>query len=180
MNALQAPLSRGILQSRMLRWVTMHTSRGSSQHRGWSQASHISSGLFTVWAIREAWQSHTHTHTHTLIHLHTHTEGERERETDSLEKTLMLEGLKAEREEGDRGWDGWMASPMQWAWVWENSGRRWGTGRPGKLQSLGLWRVGYDLMTEKQQLYVFNKYKYCFQAYLCETIRNILCSYWRK
>ena len=21
-------------------------------------------------------------------------------------------------EEGDRGWDGWMASPTQWTWVW--------------------------------------------------------------
>ena len=26
--------------------------------------------------------------------------------------------------EGDnRGWDGWMASPTQWTWVWANSGR---------------------------------------------------------
>ena len=31
--------------------------------------------------------------------------------TDSFEKTLMLERLKAE-ERDDRGWDGWMASPM--------------------------------------------------------------------
>ena len=21
----------------------------------------------------------------------------------------------------DRGWDGWMASPTQWAWVWASS-----------------------------------------------------------
>ena len=32
------------------------------------------------------------------------------------------ETLKAEREEGDRGWDGWMASPIQWTWTWANSG----------------------------------------------------------
>jgi len=32
---------------------------------------------------------------------------------DSLEKTLMLGKLKAE-EEGDRRWDGWMTSPIQW------------------------------------------------------------------
>ena len=25
------------------------------------------------------------------------------------------------REGGDRGWDGWMASPTQWTWVWVNS-----------------------------------------------------------
>ena len=24
---------------------------------------------------------------------------------------------------GVRGWDGWMASPNQWTWVWANSGR---------------------------------------------------------
>ena len=35
---------------------------------------------------------------------------------------LMLgkEGRRAEREEGVRGWDGWMASPMQWTWPWAN------------------------------------------------------------
>ena len=32
------------------------------------------------------------------------------------------ERLKAGGEEDDRGWDGWMASPTQWTWVWVNSG----------------------------------------------------------
>ena len=41
----------------------------------------------------------------------------------------------------DRGWDGWMASPTQWTWVWINSGSWWWTGRPGMLQSTGLQRV---------------------------------------
>ena len=48
---------------------------------------------------------------------------------DSLEKTLMLERLKAKGEEGNRGWDVWMASPIQWTWTWEKSGRWWGTVR---------------------------------------------------
>ena len=39
------------------------------------------------------------------------------------------ERLRAEGEEGIRGWDGWMASSMQWTWTWANSGRRWGTQR---------------------------------------------------
>ena len=34
-------------------------------------------------------------------------------------------------EKGDRGWDGWMASPTQWTWVWVNSGSWWWTGKPG-------------------------------------------------
>ena len=33
-------------------------------------------------------------------------------------------------------WDGWMASPTQWTWVWVNSGSWWWTGRSGMLQSL--------------------------------------------
>ena len=39
------------------------------------------------------------------------------------------ERLKA-GEGGNRGWDGWMASPTQWTWVWVNSGSWWWTGRP--------------------------------------------------
>ena len=38
----------------------------------------------------------------------------------------------------DRGWDGWMASPTRWAWVWVNSGSWWWTGRPGMLRFMGL------------------------------------------
>ena len=30
---------------------------------------------------------------------------------------------RAEGEGGDKEWDGWMASPTQWTWVWANSGR---------------------------------------------------------
>ena len=32
------------------------------------------------------------------------------------------EGLGAGREGDNRGWDGWMASPTQWAWVYVDSG----------------------------------------------------------
>ena len=41
--------------------------------------------------------------------------------TDSLEKTLILERLKA-GERNDRGWNDWMASRTQWTWVWASSG----------------------------------------------------------
>ena len=44
--------------------------------------------------------------------------------------------LKAE-EEGDRGWEGWMVSPIQWTWTWANSRIWWGTGKPSVLQSMG-------------------------------------------
>ena len=43
---------------------------------------------------------------------------------DSFEKTLKgWERLKAGGEGDGRGWDGWMASPTQWTWIWSNSGR---------------------------------------------------------
>ena len=41
------------------------------------------------------------------------------------------ERLKVGGERDDRGWDGWMASPTQWLWVWVNSGNWWWTGKPG-------------------------------------------------
>ena len=54
--------------------------------------------------------------------------------------------------EGDnRGWDGWMALPTQWTWVWANSGRWWRTGRPGVLQLMGWQRVIHDWVTEQQE-----------------------------
>ena len=39
---------------RILEWVAMPSSRGSSQPRHWTQVSHIAGGFFTDWATREA------------------------------------------------------------------------------------------------------------------------------
>ena len=58
------------------------------------------------------------------------------------------ERLKVGGEGEDRGWDGWMASPTQWTWVWVNSESWWCTGRPGVLQSMGLQIVGHNWTTE--------------------------------
>ena len=52
------------------------------------------------------------------------------------------------QEKGMTGWDGWMASPTLWTWVWVNSGSWWLTGRLGMLQSMGSQRVGHDWVTE--------------------------------
>ena len=48
------------------------------------------------------------------------------------------ERLKAEGKQGNREWDGWVASPIQWIWNWANSRRWWGTERPGMLRSMGV------------------------------------------
>ena len=47
------------------------------------------------------------------------------------------ERLKARGEEGDRRWDGWMASLTWWTWVWASSKSWWWTGNPGMLQCMG-------------------------------------------
>ena len=73
---------------------------------------------------------------------------------DSFEKTLMLGKIDGRREGDDRGWDGWMVSPTQWAWVWLNYGCRQWTGRPGMLQSLGSQRVRHYWVTELNPCHV--------------------------
>ena len=48
----------------------------------------------------------------------------------------------------DRGWDGWMALPMQWTWVWVRSRNWWWTGKPGKLHFMRPQRVRYGWATQ--------------------------------
>ena len=68
-------------------------------------------------------------------------------ELTHLKRPWCWERLRA-GEGDDRGWEGWMASPTQWTWVWVNSGSwRW-TGRPGMLRFIGSQRIGYDWTTE--------------------------------
>ena len=59
------------------------------------------------------------------------------------------EGLGAGGEGDDKGWDGWMASPTRWTWVWVNSRSWWWTERPAVLQFMGLQRVRHDWATEQ-------------------------------
>ena len=70
------------------------------------------------------------------------------RRTDSFEKTLMVGNIKVGGEVDGRGWDGWMASPTQWTWVWVSSRSLWWTGRPGVLQSMESQRVRHYWVTE--------------------------------
>ena len=74
--------------------------------------------------------------------------GHQMRKADSTEKTLMLGKIEGRRKGDDRGWDGWMASPTQWTWVWVDSGSWWWTGRPGVLWLMGSQRVRHDWVTE--------------------------------
>ena len=65
---------------------------------------------------------------------------------DSFETTLMLGKIEAGGEGDNRGWDGWMASPTQWTWVWVGSRGWWWTGKPGVLHP---WVCKESNMTEQ-------------------------------
>ena len=54
------------------------------------------------------------------------------------------ERLKAGEKGDNRGWDGYMASPIWWMWVWASFWRWWWTGRPSMLQSMGSQKVGHN------------------------------------
>ena len=69
-------------------------------------------------------------------------------ELSQLKRPWCWERLRAGGEGDNRGWDGWMASPTQWTWVWVKSRSCWWIGRPGVLQSMGSQRVGHDWVTE--------------------------------
>ena len=70
------------------------------------------------------------------------------KELTHLKRPCCWERLKVGGEGDNRGRDGWMASPTQWAWVWLNSGSWWWTGRPGVLQSMGSQRDRHNWVTE--------------------------------
>ena len=68
------------------------------------------------------------------------------KELTHLKRPWCWERLGAGGEGDDRGWDGWMASPTWWTWVWVNSSSWWWRGRPGVLQSMRLQELD---MTER-------------------------------
>ena len=70
-----------------------------------------------------------------------------------LKRPWCWERWKAGEEGNSRGWDGWMASPTRWTWVWVNLGSWCWTGKPGVLQSTGSQRVRHDWVTELNCVY---------------------------
>ena len=127
----------GISQARILEWVAMPSSRGSSQPRDQTQRSNprllqllYCRRILYCWAT---FASPLATSCEELTH---------------WKRLWCWEGLGAGGEGVDSGWDGWMASLTRWTWVWVDSGSWWWTGRPGMLQFMGSQRVGHDWATE--------------------------------
>ena len=72
----------GILQARILEWLAMPSSRGSSRTREWTRVSCIAGRFFTIWATKEAHiynmcemelRMEIQCTAHMLRHIHTHT-----------------------------------------------------------------------------------------------------------
>ena len=65
------------------------------------------------------------------------------KESTHWKRPWCWERWKAGGEGVDTGWDGWMASPTQWTWIWANSRRQWRKGSLACCSPRGL-RVGHD------------------------------------
>ena len=78
-------------------------------------------------------------------------------ELTHLKRPWCWERLKAGGEWDDRGWGGWMASPIRWTWVWVSSGICWWTGKPGVLKSMRLqswtWLSSWNELNWTESLY---------------------------
>ena len=85
------------------------------------------------------------------------------------------EGLGAGGEGDNRGWDGWMASPTRWTWIWVDSGSWWWTGRPGMLQITGSQRVGHDWGTEHTHIAVLQ----CCVSFCWTTVNQPYIHVWK-
>ena len=90
--------------------------------------------------------------------------------TDSLENPLMLGKIEGRRRH-DRGWDGWMASPMWWTRVWVSSGSWWWTGKPDMLCSTISQRVGHDWVTKLN-------WKWCSSNECLTQIKALKAEHW--
>ena len=77
------------------------------------------------------------------------------KELTHLKRPWCWERLKAGGEGDNKGWNGWMASPTQWTWVWVNSWSWWGPGRPDVLQSMGSQRDRLSNWSELNHIYTW-------------------------
>ena len=139
----------GILQGRILEWVAMPSCMGCSWSRNQTHISYIlcwhagylplvppgkpiTMTCYKRWTV-QFWVCYFKIHYRVW------------------KRPWCWQRQKARGKGDHRGWDGWMASPTQWTWVWASSERWWRIGKPGVLQSTELQRVGHNWATEQRQ-----------------------------
>ena len=88
-------------------WACLHLSWKGPNYRTSVYICHSRWGNWGL--VRLKWLIQSYLESFHTVHLM--------QRANSLEKTLMLGRLRTGGEGGDRGWDGWMASPTQWMWV---------------------------------------------------------------
>ena len=112
---------------------------------------------------------------------------------DSLVKTLMLGGIGGRRKRDDRGWDGWMASPTQWTWIWVNYRSWWWTREAwhAAFHGVAKSRTRLSDWTELNHKWVLNFVRGFFGIYwdlplvfnlsICKYCVShwLICIYWR-
>ena len=76
-----------------------------------------------------------------------------------LKRPWCWERLRAGGEGDNRGWDGLMASPTRWMWVWENSRSWWFRPTLGGLACCNSW-VHKESDTTEQLNWTESKFKF--------------------
>ena len=124
-------------------WAIRHTHKGGKGFPGGSLGKELACNVGDAGLIAESGRSPGAGHGNPLQYsclenpvdrgawratVHSVTESDT---TEATEYTHKGEG-------GHRGYNGWMASTIQWTWIWANSRRQWRTGKSGMLQSMGL------------------------------------------
>ena len=85
------------------------------------------------------------------------------------ERSWYWERVKA-GEGNNRGWNGWMASPTQWTWVWVNSRRQWSTGKPGICSPWGGKELDWKIA-----IMIYIHHYYIMQVIFIALILPVLC-----
>jgi len=179
----------GILQARILEWVAVPFSRGSSQPRDPTQVSCIAGRLFTSWATREAqeyWRvayscSSGSSWPRNLTRVSCIAGGFF---TSWATKEALFLLMLGKIEGNNRGRDGWMASPTQWTGVWKALGdgegqwslvrySPWGGKESDTVERLNNNNIPCSLQSFEQKTPKIIRYldPFTFACYSLETVK---------